>query len=82
MGSRDSGDSPTGDMNSRDSCASRDSFETISSEQHRSNHSSNSNTNTPRGSPSPQPNSTNISSAATPTSLNIGGQNSAFKKIK
>jgi len=80
MGSRDSGDSPTADMNSRDSCASRDSFETISSEQHRSNHSSNS--NTPRGSPSPQPNSTKNSSAATPTSLNIGGQNSAFKKIK
>jgi hypothetical protein len=76
MGSRDSGDSP---MNSRDD-SSRDSFETISSEQHRSHHSSNS--NTPRGSPSPQPNSTNNSSKATPTSLNIGGQNSAFKKIK
>lgn len=77
MGSRDSADSPSGDMHSReDSCASRDSFETISSEQHHS-----SNNNTPRGSPSPQPNSTNNSSTIH-SSLNIGSENSAFKKIK
>ena len=81
MGSRDSGESPIVDINSRDSCASRDSFASISSEQNRSNHSSN--CDTPGGSPSPLPNSKNNSSTtATPTSLTIGGQHSAFKKIK
>lgn len=79
MGSRDSADSPSGDINSRDdSCASRDSFESISSEQHHR-----SDCNTPRDeTPSPQPNSTNATTPTPNASLTIGGQNSAFKKIK
>ncbi|XP_054167123.1 paired box protein Pax-6-like [Oppia nitens] len=86
IGSRDSADSPTIDMDSRDSCASRDSFDTISSDKHHtltSNHSSRS--GTPHGSPSPtRRHVDNLTSVATSggASLTIGGHNSAFKKIK